>query len=455
MSYLTKPFLGFIFALEPVWLPLLLVDVFAILLMVFAERFNPRTLIFWISVVVIVPFAGFLLYLMFGSTLYSRWRFTNHKHAGDARFLGGGGRTPSEEDRQRAECLEALGADVYTSGNDVRFYWNGTDMVSDMAADIASARRSVHIMARRMPGDRGEIHRLLAEKAAEGVDVRLMTSTLGFGRTRGARDLKRAGVRFCTFHNPVYSMLSVRPANRNYRAMAVIDGRVAYQGRGASQRIEGPAAERLERRFRADWMYGAHEDMGLPEDVPPGIPGGCGVQVVTDGPDHGESYPMFSCYNDLVSRSRETLHMAFPYLLPNDDFYAAVKLAVVSGVDVRILLPRRGRHWYQSWNSLAASNPLMMAGAKVYFVDKMLGKCVIASDRRVCCVGSGDFSSRPLAQDFNLCCVTYSPDVAGRVADDIVAEAESGAECLPEEYRRRTFADVIRIGIARLMMFFN
>ena len=60
MSYLTKPFLGFIFALEPVWLPLLLVDVFAILLMVFAERLNPRTLIFWISVVVIVPFAGFL-----------------------------------------------------------------------------------------------------------------------------------------------------------------------------------------------------------------------------------------------------------------------------------------------------------------------------------------------------------------------------------------------------------
>ena len=265
MSYLTKPFLGFIFALEPVWLPLLLVDVFAILLMVFAERFNPRTLIFWISVVVIVPFAGFLLYLLFGSTLYSRWRFTNHKHAGDARFLGGEESASSEGDRQRAECLEALGADVYTSGNDVRFYWNGTDMVSDMAADIASARSSVHIMARRMPGDRGEIHRLLAEKAAEGVDVRLMTSTLGFGRTRGARDLKRAGVRFCTFHNPVYSMLSVRPANRNYRAMAVIDGRVAYQGRGASQRVEGPAAERLERRFRADWMYGAHEDMGLPE----------------------------------------------------------------------------------------------------------------------------------------------------------------------------------------------
>ena len=455
MSYLTKPFLGFIFALEPVWLPLLLLDVFAILILVFAERFNPRTLIFWISVVVIVPFAGFLLYVLFGSTLYSRWRFTNHKHAGDVGFLGGDGDAPADGDRSRAECLRALGADVYTTGNGVRFYWNGADMMADVIDDIRSARKSVHIMARRMPGDRGQVYSILAEKARDGVDVRLMTSVLGFGRTCGLRDLKRAGVRFCTFHNPVYSMFSVRPANRNYRALAVIDGNVAYQGRGAVLRVEGPAAGRLERRFRADWMYGADEDMGVPDEATARTSSGCGVQVVSDGPDHGESYPIFSCYNDLVSRSRKTLYMAFPYLLPNDDFYAAVKLAVVSGVDVRILLPRRGRHWYQSWNSLAASNPLMMAGAKVYFVDKMLGKCVIASDGEVCCVGSGDFSSRPLAQDFNLCCVVYSCDVSEGVAAEIVTEAESGAECLPEEYRQRSFSDVFKIGVARLMMFFN
>ena len=451
MTYLTRPFFDFLFAVAPYGLPLLAIDLLALYLMIFKERFEPRTLIFWVAIVIVVPFLGFALYMVFGNTLFAGRTF-GRKSADDRRFMDaeGHGEGPDE-----ARVMRSAGADVCTGGNSVKLYWNRDWMEPDALEDLESAERSIHLMFRRMPHDSDPLVPILIRKASEGVDVRLMTSSLGFGRTRWVRELKRAGVRYCTFHNPLYSLLSVRPAYRNMRSLVVIDDRVAYQGRGASQRIEGPAAERLERRFRADWMYGAHEDMGLPEDVPPGIPGGCGVQVVTDGPDHGESYPMFSCYNDLVSRSRETLHMAFPYLLPNDDFYAAVKLAVVSGVDVRILLPRRGRHWYQSWNSLAASNPLMMAGAKVYFVDKMLGKCVIASDRRVCCVGSGDFSSRPLAQDFNLCCVTYSPDVAGRVADDILAEAESGAECLPEEYRRRTFADVIRIGIARLMMFLN
>ena len=455
MSYLTRPFLGFIFALEPVWLPLFVVDVIALLVMIFAERFNPRTLIFWISLVVIVPFAGILLYLAFGSTLYARWRLSDRKHADDARFLEGEGDVPPEGDAVRVGCLESLGADVYTSDNDVRFYWDRSQMAPDMVSDICAARETVCLMARRMPRDSAGVHEALIDAASRGVSVRVMTSTIGFGRSRDARVLKRAGVSFHSFHNPLYSMFSVRPANRNLRAMAVIDGRVAYQGRGATVRVEGPAAERLERRFRADWFHATGEDLGTRAMPPERVDGGCGMQIVSDGPDTGDAYPMLSCYADLVSRSERTLYMAFPYLLPNDEIYSTVKMAVVSGVDVRILLPRKGRHWYQSWNSLAASNPLMMVGAKVYFVDRMLGKCVMVSDDRICCVGSGDFSSRPLAQDFNTGCLIYSEDVASEVTAAFMHELEGAAECLPEEYQHRSFTDVLKIGVARLLMFFN
>lgn len=455
MSYLTRPFLGFIFALEPVWLPLFVVDVIALVVMIFAERFNPRTLIFWISLVVIVPFAGILLYLAFGSNLYTRWRLSGRKRSEDERFLGGEGDVPPEGDAVRAGCLEGLGADVYTSDNDVRFYWNRSEMTPDMVSDIRAAGESVCLMARRMPKDSAGVHEALIDAASRGVSVRVMTSAIGFGRTRDAGRLKRAGVSFHSFHNPLYSMFSIRPANRNLRAMTVIDGRIAYQGRGATVRVEGPAAERLERRFRADWFHATGEDLGTRGSPPERVEGGCGVQVVSDGPDTGDAYPMLSCYADLISRSDRTLYMAFPYLLPNDDIYSTVKMAVVSGVDVRILLPRRGKHWYQSWNSLAASNPLMMVGAKVYFVDRMLGKCVIISDGRMCCVGSGDLSSRPLAQDLNAGCLVYSEEVASEAEAAFMRELENGVECLPEEYQRRSFADVLKIGVARLLMFFN
>ena len=112
MSYLTRPFLGFIFALEPVWLPLFVIDVIALVVMIFAERFNPRTLIFWISLVVIVPFVGILLYLAFGSNLYTRWRLSGRKRSEDERFLEGEGDVPPEGDASSGRnCFERASFD--------------------------------------------------------------------------------------------------------------------------------------------------------------------------------------------------------------------------------------------------------------------------------------------------------------------------------------------------------
>lgn len=453
MTYLTRPFVTFMFAVEPFWLPLLIVDVVALLLMIFAERFSPRTLIFWIAVVVVLPFVGLILYIVFGSSLYGRFVFSR-KARSDERFLQGESDEPAPTDARQASTLRALGADVYTSDNSVRFYWDRSEVGPVMVEDIRRAQRTVHLMARRLPRGMEKVHEAVVEAVGRGVDVCIMTSSLGFGRTRGLRAMRRAGVRFHTFHRTLYSLLSVRPANRNVRAMAVIDGRVAYQGRGAAIRVEGPAASRLERRFMADWVHATGE-RAVPGDHAVRSEGGVGVQVVSDGPDSGKSKPLFSGYSDIIMHSKRTLYMAFPYMLPADEFYANVKLAVASGVDVHILLPGKGRHWYQSWNSLAASNPLMRIGAKVYFADRMLGKCVIVSDGRVCCVGSGDFSSRPLAQDFNTACIVYSDEVAADAERRFLEELEGSAECHPDMYDSRSAGDMLRIAVARMLMFFN
>lgn len=451
MTFLTRPFFTFIFAVEPVWLPLLVVDLIALLLLIFAEKLNPRTLIFWIAVVIVVPFVGFVLYLVFGSTIYSRWRF-GRKHERDGRYRDA--EPPADSDTGMPASMQRMGADVCTDGNLVDFYWGRSGLVSGMASDIRSAQERVFVMARRLPREYDEAYGALREAASRGVDVRVMTSKLGFGRTRGLRDMRRAGVRAVTFHNRLYSLLSIRPANRNMRTLVVVDGKVAYEGRGACIRAEGPAAERLERRFLADWSHASGESTEPSPRADP-IPGGVPVQVVSGGPDAGGKSPVYSVYSEIITSARRTLYMAFPYLLPNDEIHATVKMAVASGVDVRILLPRRGRHWYQSWNSLAASNPLMLIGAKVYFVDRMLGKCVMVSDGRLCCVGSADFCSRPIYQDFNTCCVVNSEDVAGKAESDFLNELETAAECYPEEYQRRSFGDMVRIAVARMLMFFN
>lgn len=450
MTYLTRPFFWFLFAVEPVALPLLAVDLFALYLMIFRERFEPRTLIFWVAIVLVVPFLGFALYLAFGSTLLSRHRF-GHKSERDRIFMEV---SASEHHSPMVDLLRQAGADICTAGNAVRLFWMRDAMGPEALEEMRSARTSINMMFRRMPLDSGELYDVLTERAANGVAVRVMTSSLGFGRTPGIRRLKDAGVSFTTFHNPLRALLSLRPADRNMRSMAVIDGRVAYQGRGAVVRVEGPAATRLELRFRADWLYGSGEDLGT--DVPaPETAGGTPVQVVSDGPDGSGDSPMATAYTQIVSCARRRLHISTPYLLPNDELYSAIKLAVLSGVEVMLLLPRRGRHWYQSWNSLAASNPLMMAGVRVFFVDKAMSKCAMVADGSICCIGSGDYCGRALSNDFNTCCVVYSEEVSASMEERFRDELMDAVECLPEEYVRRSFADRVRIAVARFLMFLN
>ncbi len=454
MTFLTDQVIAYVTFVLPIWVPLLIVDVLALIILIFIERLDPRSLIFWITMIVILPFAGIVLFFVFGSTLYARWRF-KRKSEDDERFFSDSASFQDGDESVMQASLHALGADVRTKGNLVRFRWERSEFISEMISDLDSATESIYIMARRMPSDLEGVFETLIKKTKQGLDVRVMTSTLWFGRTRGVRKLKKAGARFCTFHNPLYSAFMKKSACRNMRTFMVVDGAVAYEGRGAGVRLEGPSAERLERRFRADWLHGSGEDMGVRKGAIAPMKNGVDVQIVSDGPDLYESSPMMTCYSDLIGGARESLYMSFPYLMPNDELYSAVKLAVLSGVDVRILLPRRSRRWYQSWNSLAAAYPLMLAGVRVYFVDRSMAKCLMVSDSKVLCLGSSDFTTRALDFDFNTSAVIFSEDVAGKAAGDLLDEVGSAAECHPEDYESRSISDMFKIAVSRMLMFFN
>ncbi len=447
MTFLTRPFLGFIFAVQPVWLPLLILDVATIAVLIFRERLEPRALIFWISVTVVVPFIGPLLYLLFGCNLISDRIFSRKEEAersllasdavmtGDARIL----------------CMG--GADICTGGNDVGLRWSAGDFIDDMVSDIRSAKRRIGIMSRWLDYPEAVID-ALAEKAREGLDVMAMTSAAGFGRTRGARMLKKAGAEVCTFRSKLIAVVGMRPANRNLRSMLVIDGKVAYIGKGAVMRVEGPAAHRAMLRYSADWAFATDSEPVCDLDVSCGT-GDAEVQLVAGGPDAGHDAPLRACFEHVIASAKRSLMVIAPYLTPNDEIYSAVKMAVFSGVDVTVLLPHKGRHWYQSWNSLSASNPLMMAGVKVFFADKVLDRFVMVADGRICASSSGSFTTRSLRDDMNICAVTYSQKTSREMESFIQEELKGAVECLPEEYRRRTLPDMARIAVARMLMFLN
>ncbi len=453
MTYLTVPFFAYVFSIVPVWLPWLAVSLVALYMLLFLEHFDPRTFVFWTAIVFAVPFLGFLLYLFWGCTVPMRAE-GRHKASSDEGFVGGIPDPVPEGDRCLADLLSGSGADVYTAGNDAVFHWRAREGAESLLKALSEATRSIHIEANRLLG--GEYGRRMADvlcrKAEEGIDVRILTSALGFGRTPHLRRMKAAGVRHSTFHSRIHAMLAIKPSNRCLRDICVVDGARAFTGMGAYIEFEGRASSRAERRFLADWAHATGERLESGYDIVGN--GGCGIQLVPSGPD-APGMPMLHGYSGMIADARERLFVTFPYLVPGDEMYNSIKQAVIAGTDVRLLIPARCRHWYQAWNSLAAAGPLIDAGARVYFVGKAMVKCMVVADGRVCTIGSGVYNSRSLWADYGFNAVVFSEDIAGRAEEEFMRELEGAVECEYRDYNGRSLGDRLRMTAARMLMFLN
>ena len=447
MTYFTKPFFTLVFAIADIYPLVILLDVIGIIMILFKERFEPRTFVLWLMIIIVLPVAGVLLYLVLGCTLYSTKRF-DRKAEADRAIL-------SEVPEDAVHGLDmGDGLDYATKGNDVRAYWNIGDFHDDAVTDIRSAKASVLVEIRKVPRRSFEkIADALCDAASRGVDVRVITGSYGFGRTYGIRSIVSAGGHFTTFHSRFYSTFSLKNSNRLLRGVIVIDGAIAYSGTESVVRVEGPAACRLAKRFAADWSFRTGESFDV--DVMSGSHGSDIVQITSGGPDVGGEGPPVSEYMSVIMGAKERIYMTFEYLVPNEVLYNSMRLAVFSGAEVHLIIPRRGRHWYQAWNSLSASNELMLAGVHVYFTDKRTMRNVIVCDGKMCSVGSAVFNTRSMRYDFTTNVLAFSESLASQLEGFFREELRSAMECHPEEYADRSFADKLKILFSRMMMFFN
>lgn len=447
MTYITKPFFTLVFAIVDIYPLVILLDLIAILLMLFKERHEPRTFILWLMIVIVLPIAGFVLYMLFGCTLYSE-RKASRKQCADGEYLGSPGSHAIDSEEQIA------GTDYAVCGNRTDLYLDSWSYVDDMVRDIGSAGSRVLFEIRSFShGVLSPVMDAMADAASRGVEVRLLTGVRGFGRTFGIHRVKSAGGIHRTFHNPLYSTFSPKRVNRLFRGIMVIDGRVAYQGVEAVVRIEGPEVSRLERRFCADWRHASDERLDPSPECPPA--GDDVIRAVTSGPDSGKGESAASMYQAMAVSAEDTLYLTFEYLVPDENQYNCLRVAACSGVDVRVMIPYKGKHWYQAWNSLSASNQLMLSGVRVYFTYNRSLRNVMVCDDKAVVVGSIVYNDRSMNNDYGISTIVDSRKAASEARLYFETELEGAVECRPEEYSDRSFIDRMKIVFARMMMFIN
>ena len=378
-----------------------------IVLRVYGQHKNAANKMPWIILILIFPLLGILLWsLTSGSLLLVRKKkhFLKYDAAlpgilpqnqNAARALASTDRGLLEESRYVAEH----GRFPVYQGTSARYF---PEAEQGRLSQIEDLRRAEHFIFLEYFAieDResfAPIREILYQKAAEGVDVRILYDDIGSASMLSFRFVKLMeshGIR-CRDFNPISPFFSIFMNNRDHRKMTIIDGKIGYTGgynlankyfgfdrpyghwKDTGVRLEGEAVRSMTAMFlemwnamrREDWtadltkylpavkageltaeadsMAERRKAVSLPDDqtgltrsaqLGRALDGKCFVQPYADTPmdeeQTGENVIM-----NILNMAQDYVWISTPYLVLSDEMSRALTLAAKRGVDVRILTP--------------------------------------------------------------------------------------------------------------------
>ena len=301
---------------------------------------------------------------------------------------------------------------------------------------------------------------ILKEKAAQGLDVRVMYDDMGSLMTLPARywkELESYGIASCAF-NPFIPVLSMKLNNRDHRKICVIDGCVGFTGgvnladeyinaiekhghwKDTAILLKGEAVWSLTVMFLSIWDFvkEVSEDYSQffsarYQPVPAQAKGF--VQPFTDSPLDGEPVGE-NVYLNLINKAERYLYITTPYLIISSEMVNALKNAAKSGVDVRIITPHVADKWYVHAVTRAYYEVLVEAGVKIYeYTPGFIHAKTFVSDDLYGVVGTINLDYRSLYLHFECAVWLYGTDSIADIRDDFIRTMEKSGEITLEQCR--------------------
>jgi cardiolipin synthase len=370
--------------------------------------------------------------------------------------------------------LAGLTHSTLETGNGIEVLQNGVMFFPALFRDIAAARESVHIESFIWYDGKiaRELAQLLAKKARDGVEVRVLVDASGGRQLKGdvKEMLESAGVKVAHFHPLRISNLG-RLNNRDHRKLMIIDGRIGYIGgfciadewlgnaenkkqyRDTGLRVTGPAVHRLQAAFAENWIEETGEIPAGEKYFPKVAPAGASTTHVAYTSPDGSVSSVQILYYLAINSARKEILIQNPYLLPDREAIAALADAVRRGVDVRIMVPSD-----DSTDSAIVQHAshhhfgtLLERGVRIYEYDRtLLHQKVIVVDGVWSCVGSTNFDDRSFQLNDEVSMGVIDPAVAAKLRSAFQADLRHTKERKFGEWRARGLWHQFVDGVAYL-----
>ena len=311
---------------------------------------------------------------------------------------------------------------------------------------------------------------ILKEKAAQGVEVRMMydgmcsLALLPYGYYK---DLEKMGIQSIPF-SQIRPVLSTYQNNRDHRKILIIDGKTVFTGginladeyinridrfghwKDTAVMIQGEAVKSFTLLFlkmwhvakgkdsipqeeirkytvevwentqsdemRADMESMRNTDMQNTQDKKLHA----GGYVIPYGDDpYGDERIGKQVYIDILNRARKYVHIMTPYLILDDEMITALRYCAKRGVETVIIMPHIPDKIYAYLLARTYYKQLLKYGVKIYeYTPGFVHAKVFVSDDIRGCVGTINLDFRSLYLHFECGAYMYSNDVLHDVEQD-------------------------------------
>ena len=461
----------------------LIINVTCSFSIIFIERKEPSTTWAWLLVLLILPGIGFIFYLLFGQN-FSRERLFKEKKKLDKEkrkeVLGQIEKEYKDLDENN-NFVDLIKMNYNNSGsklmlnNEIDLYFDGKDKFKQLIYDLEHAEKYIHIQYYIIRKDKlgRKIISILEKKVKEGVQVRFLVDSMG-GYTLTKRFLKNFinnGGKFEIFFPGILPHVNTRINYRNHRKIVIIDGKYGYTGgfnvgdeyisedkkigywRDTHIRIQGEAVNPLNDRFLMDWCYASGEEIEHFSDFylqEPYTLGHKAIQIVTSGPDHNEEYIKNALFK-LINNTKEKIYIETPYFVLDESMLESIKISAMSGVDVRIVIPKKPDHIFMKWIAYSYLEELLEAGVKVYAYNKgFIHAKTMVSDGYVSTVGTANMDIRSFSLNFEVNAFIYNKEVADKLERQFMIDIEDSDQITFNTFKKRSRRERVMESIMRL-----
>ncbi|MGM8214655.1 cardiolipin synthase [Bacillaceae bacterium W0354] len=452
---------------------------------IFIENRDPSDTLNWILVFALFPVLGFFFYIMFGRNHYKKKRYKQkqekdkevYEQIEENKYMNERGlEQMGDHQKMLFRLAHELGEFPISFNTETQVLTNGAEKFPKLLEAIQSAEHHIHLQYYIVRNDDigTKIKDLLIKKAKEGVEVRFLYDAVGSWKLSNSYidDLLEAGVKIKDFAPISLPFFGNRINFRNHRKIVVIDGKVGFVGglnigdeylgkdkyygnwRDTHLLVRGEAVRNLQMIFLQDWKYETGEELSesvylSPELVENGQLGG--VQMVAGGPDN-QWETIKKLYFAMITSAKKSIWIASPYFIPDEDILTAMKVASLSGVDVRLLVPKRPDKRIVFYASRSYFPELMDAGIKIYeYKEGFMHSKIVIVDSELASIGTSNMDMRSFHLNFEVNAFLFRTKSTAKLVEDYQNDVSISDEIDPDEFMNRSIFIRVMESLFRLL----